>query len=466
MPSFPPALRDAFERRFGIDTRALAALRVALGVLLLVDIARRVASIRAFYTDSGILPRHALVADYSELVRLSVHTLSGAAWFQYLLAGVAALAALALLAGYRTRLATLVSLVLLISVHVRNPVFLNGGDALLRRLLFWSLFLPLGERWALDASSNARERVASAAAVALLVQVVVVYWVNAAFKLRSDVWLAGDALRYVFRLDQYTWLLGDVLAGHPALLTVLSVAWMGLLAASPFLIVLTGWRRTLFATAFIGAHLGMAVTMQLYLFPFVSVAALLPFLPAGVWDRVEDRTGRLRERVLARVPTRTVSRGWRPFSPPTRRRLVTAVVTLLLLGALLWNAMALGLVPAPNEDVGDGSWTMFTGPPTNDLSVAVEGTTADGERVDPLRGGAFEPGHDASSYPSERWRRYFLTKWRAGENFTHLGPYLCARWDRAHADELRHVVVTATVEHVSIDGPGSTSERVLADHAC
>ena len=55
------ALRDRFgrgiERRLAIDARALAALRMALGGILLVDLARRAANTGAFYTDAGVLPR-------------------------------------------------------------------------------------------------------------------------------------------------------------------------------------------------------------------------------------------------------------------------------------------------------------------------------------------------------------------------------------------------------------------------
>ncbi|MDY7080948.1 MAG: HTTM domain-containing protein, partial [Halobacteria archaeon] len=80
-----------------------------------------------------------------------LHALSGDAWFQVLLFVVASVFALMLVVGYRTKVATVVSLVLLVSLHLRNPVILNGGDSLLRRLLFIGIFLPLGEQWSVDA---------------------------------------------------------------------------------------------------------------------------------------------------------------------------------------------------------------------------------------------------------------------------------------------------------------------------
>jgi hypothetical protein len=464
----PTGLRGALSRRLGADARALAAFRVALALLLLADLARRAGSVVAFHTDGGVLPRAVVAAEYPTLSGLSVHALSGGASLQLALFALAGLAACCLLVGYRTRLATLVSLLLLVSVHARAPVILNGGDTLLRRLLFWGLFLPLGARWSLDADgrSGNREWVASAATAGLLVQVVIVYAVNAGFKHASPVWGSGDALRYVFRLDQYTWFLGEFLPGHPELLGALGALWMALLAASPLLFFLTGRRRVVAVCVFAGAHVSMALTMHLYLFPFVSLAALLPFLPGGVWDRAEAALGSLPERLAAAAPDGEFRRGrFLPFSAGTRSKLLTGFVVCALLAATLWNAAALGYVAAPNDAVGDHSWRMFAGPPSTDVSVATNGTTAAGERVDPLRGGALEAAGERP-YPSERWRRYFLVRWRADNSFDALGPYLCSRWNRSHADGLAGLTVDVHARHLVLDGPDrNTTERVLT-HDC
>jgi hypothetical protein len=34
---------------------------------------------------------------------------------------------------------------------MRNPYILSGGDVLLRVVVFWAMFLPLGDRYSLDA---------------------------------------------------------------------------------------------------------------------------------------------------------------------------------------------------------------------------------------------------------------------------------------------------------------------------
>ncbi|MFC6755658.1 MULTISPECIES: HTTM domain-containing protein [Haloarcula] len=305
----------AITRRLAIDRRALAAFRVALALVVLADLARRLPDVRAFYTDAGVLPRSLLSTLYPGYGAVSLHALSGGLVVQFALFALAAVAALALLVGYRTRLATVVSLVLLVSLQLRNPLVLNSGDVLLRRLLFWSAFLPLGSRWAVDSADlgeapGPTDRVVGIATAGLLAQVVVVYLTNAVVKLRADVWLRGDAVRYAFQLDHFTVLLGDVIAGWTPAVQLAAWVWLALLVGSPLLVVLTGRARATLVGAFAAIHAGMLVTMQLGVFPLVSLAGLVPLLPGWVWDRVEARLPVPRQ--LPRLPGPRSPDGSRP----------------------------------------------------------------------------------------------------------------------------------------------------------
>ena len=167
--SLPP-LRPALRRRVGIDPRALAVFRMTVGCLLVVDLLFRARYLRAFYTDGGALPRSAAVDLYPALAPLSLHSLSGAAWFQATLFAVAAVFAGLLVVGYRTRVVAAVSVVLLASLQFRNYVVLNGGNTVLLVGLFVGLLLPLGERWSVDALAAREEprRVVSGFASAAL----------------------------------------------------------------------------------------------------------------------------------------------------------------------------------------------------------------------------------------------------------------------------------------------------------
>lgn len=473
-------------RRFRVDTRALAALRIALGSLLVLDLVLRARHLVVFYTDAGVLPR-SLLRGTGSYPAVSVHALSGSVWMQALLFLVAGLAAIALLVGYRTRLATLVSLLLLVSLQARNPLVLNAGDTLLRRLLFWGLFLPLGERLALDADEGPpRTDVSGLATVGLLGQVVAVYVVNAVMKLRADAWLSGRALRLVFDLDQFTVLAGDLLANTPALLSALGWLWLSVLTVSPLLVVFTGRGRAVLAGLFIGGHAGMLVTVWVGIFPLVSIAALFPFLPAFVWDHLWSRgpSVGLTDRLPGATSLSSVSRWEGAGRLPVRirtgadrfrtalGRLRGPLLIIVFVAMLVSNAATLGVAPVDDSTVPEQSWDMFAPvPPGVDGWFVAPGATTNGQQVDALASEPLSwdrPSELASTYPSARWRKYLLGL-RAGGTEPHraaLAGYLCQRWNRSHDDGLRQVELVFVAESTRLDGPDPQRREQLGEYSC
>jgi len=111
----------------------------------------------------------------TERSALSVHLAAGSVELVGALFAVQALVAVALLVGYRTRIASVLVWLLWASLHARMPLVLNGGDTLLRLVLFWAMFAPMGARFSVDAlRTGGREgRILSVGTVGLLCQVVV-----------------------------------------------------------------------------------------------------------------------------------------------------------------------------------------------------------------------------------------------------------------------------------------------------
>jgi hypothetical protein len=492
-PPGPPArLRSALAARLGVDVRALAAFRIGLGAVLLVDLLLRARHLRAFYTDAGVLPRSALYASYPVVGRLSLHAVSGSARVQAALFAAAAVAAAALLVGYRTRLATLASLLLLASLHARNPLVLQGGDALLRRLLFWGLLLPLGARWSVDArrsidpdaaARGSRGVIAGVGTAALLAQVVLVYAATAALKLRGGTWGTGVAVRQVFALDQYTVLLGDALAGHPALLVALGHAWLALLVASPLAVGLRGRARTAAVAAFAAGHVGTALTLKLGVFPLVSLTALVPVLPAAVWDGVERRAAaairaatRVGDRLAAAAPAARPG-GWR--RPLADGRLRSAGVGGLLAALLVWNAATVGAVSGGTTadlpvDPTEHRWDMFApNPPTDDGWVVAPARTTGGRRVDAFGGGpapgrSTRPPDVSATYPSARWLVYVRGLQAGAEPRLRgaFGDYLCRRWAARHGTALAGGTAVYVEERTRLDRPDPVRRVELASFTC
>lgn len=456
-------------RRSAVDPRALTAFRMALGLCLVVDDVTRLTSVTAFYADSGALPRSVLQQLYPSVAPYSLLTVSGTVWVQFGLFTVMVLAGVALLLGYRVRLAAALSLVVLISVHIRNPFVLNAGDTLFRRLLFWSLLLPLGR----SASFWSGERsdvtpVATAATAGALLQVVAVYGTNALVKLRGDQWLRGTAVRYVFELDHITVGLGDALGAWPLVLRLLNWVWLAMLVGSPLLILLTGRRRTVLTFGFIGAHLCMAATLRLGVFPLVCISGLLLFLPADVWDVVERSVPVTVRSIRLRRPRRSVT-----SALPAVRAVASGVAVLAVTALLIVNAVAVGFVDAPAGTparIKDRSWDMFApAPGAQTWWYVAPATLESGTQIDALTDGPVDstrPADAASRFPGMRWKKFLGDARHRPRLRRSLATYLCTRWNRTHDDEMERVTLAFMTERTRFDASERVEQTALGTYGC
>lgn len=284
---------------FGIDLRTLALFRFTLGLVLFIVLCRNFADITAFYSDFGVLPRPwALETD--SFNRVSLYFLNGQRWFLFALLTLQAVFALMFMLGWRTRLATIVSFVLWASLINRNTMILIGGDLLMCCLLFWAMFLPLGARYSVDVatSSNAppaENRYLSWATLALLLQVVSVYFFSAQLKSGVEWYPQFTAVYYALSLDRYATPLGQWLLNFPELLSMLSafVWWLELLG--PVLIFVPFFNRSvrlMLVFLFVSMHIGFKLCLELGHFPFVSIASWTVFIGGWIWDALDARQQR------------------------------------------------------------------------------------------------------------------------------------------------------------------------------
>src|SRR5262249_30181526 len=139
----------------------------------------------------------------------SFHFASGASWYQAILFGISGVLALALAAGFATRIATIGSWLMLVSIHHRVPAVLSGAEILLRMLLFWAMFLPLGATWSVDgwrakrkgrAAPDPEASVLSVGSAAILLQMGLMYLFSAIFKSNAQ-WFHGQALAGILSHD-------------------------------------------------------------------------------------------------------------------------------------------------------------------------------------------------------------------------------------------------------------------------
>ncbi len=284
-------IKAKFEKLFGMDVRSLALVRVCFASLIIIDLINRGSSLKAYYTDYGVLPRHALF-QYENILRLnSLHLLSGTFAVQFILFLMAGLAAFCLLIGYRTRLVSILSWFFLVSLHNRNFLVLQGGDILFRMVLFWGMFLPWGRCYSVDSllalRTNEPKQVSSLATVAYLLQIAFVYTFSGLLKTGREWTTDGTAIYYALNVDQFTKPFGYFLLQFPSLLKIMTFStWYlecfgALFLFFPFFSVPI---RMIALCLFVGLHIGIQMSMAMGLFHWIALSAFIGFLPSEFWD--------------------------------------------------------------------------------------------------------------------------------------------------------------------------------------
>lgn len=268
-----------------IDTRSLAVFRTGLGLLIVADMLLRARNFGLYYTDTGLVPA-SLAAQHTADHAISVYYLTTDTNVIAALFVIQAFIGLLLAVGYRTRAVSVLSFLFVVSLDHHNPFVLSYADTLFRLLLFWAIFLPLGERWSIDAvhsESGSREAVGGIFAALALFQMVVMYVVNGIHKLESPLWRSGDAAPLVLGIDEMTFLLGNFVRQYPILLEYGGLLWFYMMLTAWLLVLLPGRPRVAFASLFVGGHLSFALTVRIGAFAYVALAGLMLFLPAVFW---------------------------------------------------------------------------------------------------------------------------------------------------------------------------------------
>lgn len=286
-------LKELFSPLFTFDLRSISLLRIGVGIALLIDLIIRFYNLEAHYTDYGVLPLEALFRLSWNEYFFSIHTMSGLPLFQILLFALNLVCILGLLVGYRTRLFTFLCWLFLISLHNRNPLIHQGGDDLLRLLVFWGMFLPWNYYYSIDACRITTPpklvRYFSVACFALLLQIGYVYFFSAILKSSSEWTSEYSALYYALSLDQIIMPVGRLIYPFEGLLkfATMMVYYVELILPLTLLIpVFTTYFRSAFIVIIFLLHVSIALCLNVGLFPLVGIVSLILLLPGKFSERV------------------------------------------------------------------------------------------------------------------------------------------------------------------------------------
>jgi hypothetical protein len=259
-----------------VDPRPAALMRIALGLVTLWTFVVLGLDLRTLFTDEGLLlpgaardlsrgplrhlwdPAHGFEHWWSPLLALMgnssvLHLRSDPAIVSGLY-GLLLVSLALMIVGAWTGPASVVTWALAEQFYRYDPMPLNGGDLVIRALLFLGMFCRWGEAYSVDSAWRARraQRQGTVATLRgipawplrlMMVQLAIVYAANGWLK-TGAAWQEGTALYYALNLDHFYRVPAQGL-----------VTWLQYLGVLPVMTWLTSWWERLFPLALLGAAL-------------------------------------------------------------------------------------------------------------------------------------------------------------------------------------------------------------------
>tara|TARA_R110002096_G_scaffold206192_10_gene392403 strand:+ start:20040 stop:20945 length:906 start_codon:yes stop_codon:yes gene_type:complete len=265
---------------FGLgDPTTCDLLRIGFSILGLINLGFLALDGTLWFGEHGLLPYVAsrTVVEFSTQWTLFA-LLPKRDWVVWLAIALLAFHLVALLLGWKSRLQAIAVFVWLVSFQNRNPLILDASDVLFRLLSFFLILMPLGNRWAIDSSSKTPTPRKLWALQLVRIQLTLVYFSSAIYKLQSDDWTSGHALYYVFQLAQYEHFPIPGFFLQSLLLQKL-VTWAVILVELllPFLLWIPRTRLVGVALGLV-LHLAIFYGMFLFLFQFLMMLLVCSFL--------------------------------------------------------------------------------------------------------------------------------------------------------------------------------------------
>lgn len=274
-----------------IDVRQYAVLRIAFGYLSAVYLLQLLPFVTAHFSGAGWLGdiQTQSVLNWGSGSLFNLPAGRYAVPYSYGLFMVGISSAIMVMIGWKTRIATFVTWVVMVSLWNRNPLLLDGDDAVLKVMLFYLLLSPCANALSVDARHSQKPQMAPVWPLRLIqFQIALIYFVSGWVKFHSTEWLDGTILQYVLSHPHYSRFNFSALFDSRFFIGLLAwvaifIRWWELLF--PVLILHRYLRRL---SIFIGLlfHVGLLVFMNLRWFPIIMIALYPALLSADEFKRL------------------------------------------------------------------------------------------------------------------------------------------------------------------------------------
>ena len=277
-----------------IHAKQYAALRIAFGGLSVVYFLQLLPFVEAQFSGSGWLGNSHQIAEQNggPWSLLFIQAGEHATTLAYTVVIVGLISAFLLMIGWQSRIAAAMTWLVWVSLWNRNPLLLDGDDAVLKMMCFYFMFSPCGSCWSVDAYLHKKPQLVAVWPLRLMqFQIALIYFVSGWVKFHSPEWQDGTVMQYVLVHPHYSRWDAWVIIRQPIVTSLLAglawfIRWWELLF--PLLLINAQTRKICLIIGVL-FHLGLLLTMNLRWFAVIMLALYLALIPNTCFLELEGK---------------------------------------------------------------------------------------------------------------------------------------------------------------------------------
>jgi len=265
----------------------MPSIPVVFGLIAFGWTASLAPDLTSFFSRRGLIPTQP-----SNRFWIGVLSPNAPDWAVYVTWAVLLVASACLIVGYRSRLASVLVFIGILSFERRNPFIFNAGDVLVRNLAFYVMLAPTGAALSVDAWRRAREKFwefpkrAPWAMRSIQIQLSVVYFATVWAKVRGNDWNDGSAVSYALRLDDLARVRVPTFISTNVTLTKLMTFGTLVIEASIAILVWNRKARPYVLAVGVAMHLAIDLNIMVGFFSYAMLTAYLAFVPPETMQRL------------------------------------------------------------------------------------------------------------------------------------------------------------------------------------
>lgn len=266
-------------------------IRIAFGLIILYNYTIHYSQRYFLWGPNGLVGTDSVTESF--LYNLSLYSLSTSNLYFNIIFHLGILIAIVFLMGYKGRLISVLNFIFVWSLMSHNNLILDGGDNILRIMLFYLIFADTTQYFSVDAQIRAYKKKVNTnlssklslrfllhnlAILAFLVQVCILYFTSGLHKAMGELWQNGTAIYYILQVNEFSHpFFKDIIFASDFFLVVGAYLAIIVQLAFPFLLF-NKKTKYIGMLGVIGMHTGIFLVMGLFSFSFIMIANQLLFL--------------------------------------------------------------------------------------------------------------------------------------------------------------------------------------------